>query len=99
MRLMREEIFGPVAVVTPFDDLDDVVGWANDSPYGLAASVWTEGLSNGHRIAARLEAGTVWVNCHSFLGPELPKGGTRSRAGATRTDLRASRTTWRPRPW
>lgn len=75
MRLMREEIFGPVAVVTPFDDLDEVVGWANDSPYGLAASVWTEGLSNGHRIAARLEAGTVWVNCHSFLGPELPKGG------------------------
>jgi len=75
MRLMREEIFGPVAVVVPFDDLDEVVGWANDSPYGLAASVWTEGLSDGHRIAARLQAGTVWVNCHSFLGPELPKGG------------------------
>ncbi|GAA1704209.1 aldehyde dehydrogenase DhaS [Microbacterium sediminicola] len=75
MPLMKEEIFGPVAVVTPFDDLDEVVGWANDSRYGLAASVWTEGLSNGHRIAAQLEAGTVWVNCHSFLGPELPKGG------------------------
>ncbi|MEV7694499.1 aldehyde dehydrogenase family protein [Microbacterium sp. NPDC089189] len=74
-RLMREEIFGPVAVVTPFDDLDEVLGWANDSDYALAASVWTEGLSNGHRIAARLQAGTVWVNCHSFLGPELPKGG------------------------
>ena len=75
MRLMREEIFGPVAIVTPFDDLDEVIGWANDSPYGLAASVWTEGLSDAHRIATRLQAGTVWVNCHSFLGPELPKGG------------------------
>jgi phenylacetaldehyde dehydrogenase len=75
MRLMQEEIFGPVAAVTPFDDLDEVLAWANGSDYGLAASVWTEGLSNAHRIAARLEAGTVWVNCHSFLGPELPKGG------------------------
>ncbi|WES62815.1 aldehyde dehydrogenase family protein [Microbacter sp. GSS18] len=75
MRLMREEIFGPVATVTPFDDVDEVLAWANDSRYGLAASVWTEGLSNAHRIAARLEAGTVWVNCHSFLGPELVKGG------------------------
>jgi acyl-CoA reductase-like NAD-dependent aldehyde dehydrogenase len=75
MRLMKEEIFGPVAVITPFDDLDEVVGWANDSSYGLAASVFTEGLSSAHRVAARLQAGTVWVNCHSYLGPELPKGG------------------------
>ena len=83
MPLMREEIFGPVAVVTPFDEIDDVVAWANDSRYGLAASVWTEGLSNGHRVAAQLEAGTVWVNCHSFLGPELPKGGHKESGWGT----------------
>lgn len=83
MPLMREEIFGPVAVVTPFDEIDEVVAWANDSRYGLAASVWTEGLSNGHRIAAQLEAGTVWVNCHSFLGPELPKGGHKESGWGT----------------
>lgn len=73
--LMREEIFGPVAVVTPFDDPAEVVEWANDSHYGLAASVWTEGLSNAHRMAAQIKAGTVWINCHSYFSPELPKGG------------------------
>lgn len=77
MRIMQEEVFGPVVTVTPFDDVDEVLAWANDSVYGLAASVWTEGLSNAHRIAAGIDSGTVWINCHSYFGPELPKGGHR----------------------
>ena len=73
--LMREEIFGPVAALVPFDDADEVTGWANDTPYGLAASVWTRSLSAAHRMAGAIRAGTVWINGHSYFSPELPKGG------------------------
>ncbi|MCX5516286.1 betaine-aldehyde dehydrogenase [Kaistia algarum] len=75
MALMREEIFGPVVAVTPFDETDEVLALANDSRYGLAASLWTESLSSAHRMAAEIRAGTVWINCHSYFSPELPKGG------------------------
>jgi phenylacetaldehyde dehydrogenase len=75
MRMMREEIFGPVVAVTPFDDPDEAIAFANDSPYGLAASVWTQDLSTAHRLSARIRSGTVWINCHSYFSPELPKGG------------------------
>ncbi len=75
MRMMREEIFGPVVAVTPFDDPEEAIAYANDSPYGLAGSVWTQELSSAHRLAARVKAGTIWINCHSYFSPELPKGG------------------------
>ncbi len=75
MRIVREEIFGPVVVVTPFDDTEEVVAAANDSDYALAAGVWTEGLSNGMRMANRLKAGTVWVNGHAMYDASLPIGG------------------------
>ncbi|TIV32213.1 MAG: aldehyde dehydrogenase family protein, partial [Mesorhizobium sp.] len=67
--------FGPVVAVTPFDDPDEAIAFANDSPYGLAASLWTRDLSTAHRLSARIRSGTVWINCHSYFSPELPKGG------------------------
>ena len=75
MKVVREEIFGPVLVAQRFDDLDDVVRQANDTPYGLAASVWTNNLSTAHRLVPRIKAGTVWVNCHNFVDPNMPFGG------------------------
>ena len=75
MRIVREEIFGPVVVVTRFDDADEVVAAANDSDYGLAAGVWTEGLSNATRMAERIHAGTVWINSHAMYDASLPIGG------------------------
>jgi phenylacetaldehyde dehydrogenase len=77
MRLMREEIFGPVVAVVPFDEPEEAIAFANDSPYGLAGSVWTRDLSHAHRIASQVRSGTVWINCHSYFSPELPKGGHR----------------------
>jgi phenylacetaldehyde dehydrogenase len=75
MKVVREEIFGPVLVAQPFKDVDEVVAQANDTVYGLAASVWTKDLQKAHSIAARLKAGTVWVNCYSVFDAALPFGG------------------------
>ncbi|MBB5754812.1 aldehyde dehydrogenase family protein [Prosthecomicrobium pneumaticum] len=75
MRLMREEIFGPVVAVTPFEEDEAAIAAANDTRYGLAASVWTRDLSAAHRMAGSIRAGTVWINGHSYFSPELPKGG------------------------
>lgn len=75
MRVVREEIFGPVLVAMPFDTLDEVVERANDSPYGLGASIWSRDLGAVHRLAARIEAGTIWANCHNMIDPNMPFGG------------------------
>ena len=74
-RLVQEEIFGPVLVAMPFDDIDEVIGMANDNPYGLGASIWSNDLAAVHRMIPRIKSGSVWVNCHSALDPALPFGG------------------------
>jgi len=73
--LYKEEIFGPVLVANSYKDADEIAAQANDTMYGLAASVWTQNLSLAHRLAKRIEAGTVWVNCHHLIDPALPFGG------------------------
>ncbi|QOT82153.1 aldehyde dehydrogenase family protein [Cupriavidus basilensis] len=73
--LVQEEIFGPVLVAMPFDDIDDAIRMANDSRYGLGASIWTNNLSAAHRMVPKIKSGSVWVNCHSALDPAMPFGG------------------------
>jgi len=75
MKVIQEEIFGPVVCAEPFTDLDEVISKANNSIYGLAAAIWTKDLSKAHRIAAELQAGTVWINCHNIFDAALPFGG------------------------
>lgn len=76
-KALCEEIFGPVLVIQSFHDVDEVVAAANNSEYGLAAGIWSEGLSNAARLASRLNAGTVWINSHAMYDASLPIGGTK----------------------
>ena len=75
MRIAREEIFGPVVCAIPFDDLPDAIAQGNDSPFGLAAGVWTRDIRKAHQAAAALDAGTVWVNCYNAFDNASPWGG------------------------
>lgn len=74
-RVNREEIFGPVVTITPFDTEDEVIDYANDCDYGLASSVWTQNLGRVHRVAERIQTGTVWVNCWMLRDLRVPFGG------------------------
>jgi phenylacetaldehyde dehydrogenase len=75
MKVVQEEIFGPVVVAMPFSSEEEIVPRANDNVYGLAAGIWTRDISKAHRMAEALQAGTVWINCYNIFDAALPFGG------------------------
>ncbi len=74
-RVNQEEIFGPVCTITPFENEDEVIAYANDTDYGLSASIWTKDVGRAHRVADRINAGTVWINCWLVRDLRVPFGG------------------------
>jgi phenylacetaldehyde dehydrogenase len=75
MKVVQEEIFGPVVAAMPFSDPEEIIQRANDNVYGLAAGVWTNDIGKAHRTAEHLKAGTVWINCYNIFDAALPFGG------------------------
>jgi acyl-CoA reductase-like NAD-dependent aldehyde dehydrogenase len=91
MKVVREEIFGPVVVAAPFSDLDEIAAQANDSEYGLGAGIWTKDISKAHALAKKLRAGTVWINCYNVFDAALPFGGVQAVRLGPRDGPRGSR--------
>ena len=77
MRIAREEIFGPVLSILPFDDVDEAIAIANDSDYGLGGAVWSENLSTALRVVHGVHTGTMWVNCYGYIDPLVGFSGTK----------------------
>ena len=75
MKVVEEEIFGPVVAAMPFASPEEIVTRANDNVYGLAAGIWTHDISKAHRMAEQVRAGTVWINCYNIFDAALPFGG------------------------
>jgi betaine-aldehyde dehydrogenase len=89
MSIVREEIFGPVMTVLAFDSEEEVVARANATEFGLAAGVFTQDLARAHRVVARLQAGTCWINHYNITPIELPFGGVK-QSGLGRENSRAA---------
>ena len=88
-RVFREEVFGPVVTVTPFDTDDEAVALANDTIYGLAAAVWTSNLSRAHRMVRRIRAGLVHVNTYGGSDLTVPLGGVKQSGNGHDKSLHA----------
>lgn len=86
-RVCQEEIFGPVAVVMPFDTEEEAIALANDTEFGLASGIWTTDLSRAHRMVSAMESGNVWVNTYARVGADLPFGGVKSSGQGTDSAL------------
>lgn len=89
MRIAREEIFGPVASLIPFENEDEALTIANDTPYGLTAGLWTRDVGRAHRVSSRIDAGMVWVNTYSFLRWSTPYGGFRASGWGRENGIQA----------
>lgn len=85
---MKEETFGPVGTFLSYDDEEELIEQMNSTPFGLAASLWTNDLSKAMRMISRIEAGTVWVNMHTFLDPAVPLAGLNPRVSVVNSAVR-----------
>jgi phenylacetaldehyde dehydrogenase len=74
MKVVQEEIFGPVVTASPFNSIDEIAAKANDTVYGLAAGIWTKDIKKAHALAAKIKAGTVWINCYNVFDATMPFG-------------------------
>ena len=93
MKVVKEEIFGPVVVAAPFSDLDEIAAQANDTVYGLGAGIWTRDISKAHALAKKIRAGTVWINCYNVFDASLPFGGYKQSGWGRERATRSSRPT------
>ena len=75
MKVVQEEIFGPVVTAMPFKSVDEIAAEANNTSYGLAAGIWTKDIGKAHSLANKLKAGTVWINCYNVFDAAMPFGG------------------------
>ena len=100
MRVVDEEIFGPVVAFTTFTDETEAIALANGTVFGLAGSVWTKDIQRGHRVAAAIRAGTVWINAYRVVAPQVPFGGFgqsgigRENGAAAISDYTETKSVW-----